>query len=67
MEEKYKDIGDKNGSLSEQNKATFKGESLLSDPGAGLLTQSKVAIFIAMHLALLQQFVGINAVVPYGG
>jgi MFS transporter, SP family, xylose:H+ symportor len=40
----------------------------LSDPGVGgVLTQSKIAIFIAMHLALLQQFVGINAVVPYGG
>lgn len=28
---------------------------------------SKIAIFIALHLALLQQFVGINAVVGYGG
>jgi SP family xylose:H+ symportor-like MFS transporter len=26
-----------------------------------------VAVFIALHLALLQQFVGINAVVGYGG
>lgn len=28
---------------------------------------SKTAIFIALHLALLQQMVGINAVVAYGG
>lgn len=26
-----------------------------------------MAIFIAIHLAVLQQFVGINAVVGYGG
>jgi hypothetical protein len=28
---------------------------------------SKIAVFIALHLALLQQMVGINAVVAYGG
>lgn len=28
---------------------------------------SPVAVTIALHLALLQQFVGINAVVAYGG
>lgn len=30
-------------------------------------SNTKIAIFIALHLALLQQFVGINAVVGYGG
>jgi len=53
--------------MTGDNQTNFKGESLLSDPGLSATTQSKVAIFIAMHLALLQQFVGINAVVPYGG
>ncbi len=28
---------------------------------------NKITVFIALHLALLQQFVGINAVVGYGG
>jgi hypothetical protein len=28
---------------------------------------NKIAVFIALHLALLQQLVGINAVVAYGG
>ncbi len=28
---------------------------------------NKIAVIVAIHMALLQQFVGINSVVAYGG
>ncbi len=33
----------------------------------GKRKDSKIAVIMALHVALLQQFVGINSVVAYGG